>query len=86
MKFSAEIDVMPLEALLDPQGKAVTNNMKNIGLPEIGRVRIGKHITLEIEADSKAAAEAKVDDACKKLLVNEIMEYYTFNVKEAVKA
>ncbi|MFT4683164.1 MAG: phosphoribosylformylglycinamidine synthase [Flavobacteriales bacterium] len=86
MKFSAEIDVMPLEALLDPQGKAVTNNMKNIGLPEIGRVRIGKHITLEIEADSKAAAEAKVDDACKKLLVNEIMEYYTFNVNEAVKA
>lgn len=86
MKFSAEIDVMPLEALLDPQGKAVTNNMKNIGLPEIGRVRIGKHITLEIEADSKAEAETKVDDACKKLLVNEIMEYYTFNVKEAVKA
>ncbi|MFT6183682.1 MAG: phosphoribosylformylglycinamidine synthase PurS subunit [Flavobacteriales bacterium] len=86
MKFSAEIDVMPLEALLDPQGKAVTNNMKNIGLPEIGRVRIGKHITLEIEADSKAEAEAKVDDACKKLLVNEIMEYYTFNVNEAVKA
>lgn len=86
MKFSAEIDVMPLEALLDPQGKAVTNNMKNIGLPEIGRVRIGKHITLEIEADSKATAEAKVDEACKKLLVNEIMEYYTFRMTEAVEA
>jgi phosphoribosylformylglycinamidine synthase PurS subunit len=80
MKFRAEIDVMPLEALLDPQGKAVTNNMKNIGLPQIGHVRIGKHITLEVEADSQAAAEAMVDTACKKLLVNEIMEYYSFKV------
>jgi phosphoribosylformylglycinamidine synthase len=80
MKFRAEIDVMPLEALLDPQGKAVTNNMKNIGLPQIGHVRIGKHITLEVEADSQAAAEAMVDTACKKLLVNEIMEYYNFKV------
>ena len=86
MKFRAEIDVMPLEALLDPQGKAVSNNMKNIGLPEIGRVRIGKHITLEIEADSQSAAEAKVDEACKKLLVNEIMEYYTISVAEAAEA
>lgn len=80
MKFRAEIDVMPLEALLDPQGKAVTNNMKNIGLPQIGHVRIGKHITLEVETDSQAAAEAMVDTACKKLLVNEIMEYYSFKV------
>ena len=41
MKFKAEIDVMPLEALLDPQGKAVTNSMKNIGLDMIDGVRIG---------------------------------------------
>lgn len=80
MKFRAEIDVMPLEALLDPQGKAVSNNMKNIGLPQISHVRIGKHITLEVEADNQAAAEAMVDSACKKLLVNEIMEYYSFKV------
>ena len=80
MKFRAEIDVMPLEALLDPQGKAVTNNMKNIGLPQIGHVRIGKHITLEVEASNQAEAEAMVDTACKKLLVNEIMEYYSFKV------
>ncbi len=54
--------------------------MKNIGLPQIGHVRIGKHITLEVEADNQAAAEAMVDTACKKLLVNEIMEYYSFKV------
>ncbi len=83
MKFIAEIDVMPLKALLDPQGKAVTGSMKNLGLPEIENVRIGKHITLEVEATSKEAAHAKVDDACKKLLCNQIMEFYEFEVKES---
>jgi phosphoribosylformylglycinamidine synthase len=81
MKFTAEIDIMPLKALLDPQGKAVTGSMKNLGLPEIQNVRIGKHITLEVEAENEAAAKAKVDDACKKLLCNQIMEFYEFRVK-----
>lgn len=86
MTFRAEIDIMPLEALLDPQGKAVSNNMRNIGLPEISNVRIGKHITLNIEAASQSEAEQKVEDACRKMLVNEIMEYFTFTVREAVSA
>lgn len=81
-KFRAEIDVMPLKALLDPQGKAVTGSMKNLGLPEIQNVRIGKHITLEIEAGSKEDAKKKVDDACKKLLCNQIMEFYEFELFE----
>ena len=82
MKYRAEIDVMPLKALLDPQGKAVTGSMKNLGLPEIQNVRIGKHITLEIEADSKDTAKTKVDEACKKLLSNQIMEFYEFEIFE----
>jgi phosphoribosylformylglycinamidine synthase PurS subunit len=82
MKFRAEIDIMPLKALLDPQGKAVTGSMKNLGLPEIENVRIGKHVTLEIEAASKDAANAKVDEACKKLLANQIMEFYEFEIFE----
>lgn len=83
MKFVAEIDVMPLKALLDPQGKAVTGSMKNLNLPEINNVRIGKHISLEIDAASKDAAKAKVDEACKKLLCNQIMEFYEFELHEA---
>jgi phosphoribosylformylglycinamidine synthase subunit PurS len=82
MKYRAEIDVMPLKALLDPQGKAVTGSMKNLGLPEIQNVRIGKHITLEIEAADKEAAKVKVDEACKKLLANQIMEFYEFEIFE----
>jgi phosphoribosylformylglycinamidine synthase len=80
MKFRAEINVMPHKALLDPQGKAVSNSMPNIGLPEITGVRIGKHIHLELEADSEAVAREKVEEACKKLLINPITESYEFEV------
>lgn len=83
MKFRAEIDVMPLKALLDPQGKAVTGSMKNIGLPEVQNVRIGKHITLELDVPSKDIATSKVDEACKKLLANQIMESYEFEIFES---
>ena len=62
MKFIAEINIMPLKALLDPQGKAVTQSMKNIGFQEVSNVRIGKHITLEIEAESKEKAMEKVTE------------------------
>jgi len=82
MKFKAEIDVMPLEAILDPQGKAVTQSMSNIGLEAISNVRIGKHVTLMVEADSADVANGKVEDACKKMLCNEIMESYSFELSE----
>lgn len=83
MKFTAKINVMPLKALLDPQGKTVTASMKRINLPEIENVRIGKHITLEIDAADQATAEQKVEDACKKLLANPIMEFYEYSVTKA---
>ena len=82
MKFTAEVNVMPLKAILDPQGKAVSGSMKNLNLTEIHDVRIGKHISLEIEAVSKEIAWQKVDEACKKLLANPIMESYEFDIKE----
>ncbi len=83
MKFRAEIDIMPLKALLDPQGKAVTSSLKNLNLSEIENVRIGKHITLEIEAADKALATSKVEEACKKILANQLMESFVFEIIEA---
>ena len=82
MKFKAEIDVMPLKSLLDPQGKAVSASMKNVGLSEIENVRIGKHITLQIDAENKEIAETKVDEACREMLCNQIMEFYEFTLEE----
>lgn len=78
MKYSANITIMPLKALLDPQGKAVTMSMKNLQLPEIDNVRIGKHITLDVEAGSREEAGLKIETACKKLLANPIMESFEF--------
>jgi phosphoribosylformylglycinamidine synthase PurS subunit len=80
--FQAEIDVMPKKEILDPQGKAVTGSMKNLGLSEIQNIRIGKHISLQIEADSVETARTKVDEACKNLLANLIMESYTFKIEQ----
>ena len=82
MKFIANINVMPLKALLDPQGKAVTMSMKNLNLSEIQNVRIGKHITLELDAKNKEEAAIKVSDACSKLLANPIMESFDFVIDE----
>ena len=80
MKFIAQIDVMPKKEILDPQGKAVTGSMKNIGLSEITNVRVGKHISLEVEAATEEEASEKVDRACKHLLANLIMESYEFKI------
>lgn len=83
MKYIAEINVMPHKEILDPQGKAVTKSMVNLGLSEIQNVRIGKHITLEIESPDEESARAKVDEACRKLLANMIMESYEFTLRQA---
>lgn len=83
MKYQAHINVMPHKALLDPQGRAVSDSMKNLQLPQIVNVRIGKHITLEIEASNEAEAREKVDTACQKLLANPIMETYEFRLEQA---
>ncbi len=80
MQFTAEIDIMPHRELLDPQGKTVGKNLEKLDLAAIQNVRIGKHITLQIEAADAAEAAALTETACKKLLANAIMEGYTYKI------
>jgi phosphoribosylformylglycinamidine synthase subunit PurS len=80
MLFTAEIDIMPHRELLDPQGKTVTKNLEKLSLSAIQNVRIGKHVTLQIEAANETEAHTLADTACKKLLANQIMEGYTFSI------
>jgi phosphoribosylformylglycinamidine synthase PurS subunit len=82
MKFVAEINVMPHKALLDPQGKAVGNSLPNIGISNVSSVRIGKHITMELQAPTETEASQQVENACKNLLANLIMESYDYTLKE----
>jgi len=83
MKYIAHINIMPLKELLDPQGKAVNNSLHNLGLSQVQDVRIGKHITLSLEAASKEEAQQLAQDACKKLLANQVMESFDFTITEA---
>ena len=76
MIFNIQIKVMPLKDLLDPQGKAVMGALKNLDINSVEDVRIGKHITLQIDAESQDKAQAIADTACKKLLANPVMEFY----------
>jgi len=80
MKYTAHINVNPLKELLDPQGKAVTESLHSLGLQHINNVRIGKHITLAIEAENEETAYRQVEEACKKLLSNPVMEYYEIQI------
>lgn len=82
MKFKAEIDIMPLDNLLDPQGKAVSKGMDNLGLTQITNVRVGRHIRLFVDAANEKEAGEIVETACKKLLANQIMESFSFVLSE----
>jgi phosphoribosylformylglycinamidine synthase len=80
MTYAVHINIMPLKELLDPQGKAVMSGLSNLGLKGIGDVRIGKHITLQVEADSKEVAQKIAEEASQKLLANQVMEYFEITV------
>ncbi len=81
MKFTAEINVMPQKEILDPQGKAVRIGLQNLGITQVSDVRIGKHITLQVEANTADEANVVVENACKKLLANLIMEEFEFTIQ-----
>ena len=82
MKFTAEIKVMPLKELLDPQGKAVMSGLGNLGINNVSDVRIGKHIVLKIDAGTESEARQLADEAAKKLLANAVMEDFEIEILE----
>ena len=80
MTYTVQIKVMPLKELLDPQGKAVMGGLANLGLSGVEDVRIGKNITLQINADSADKAKQIAEEAGKKLLANPVMEYFEVSI------
>jgi len=83
MKFLAHINIMPKAELLDPQGKVVVKSLPNLGIHSVSDVRIGKHVTMTLDAKDEQEAHDQVELACSKLLANVIMESYDFVVEEA---
>lgn len=80
MTYTVQIKVMPLKELLDPQGKAVMGGLENLGLTGVDDVRVGKNITLRVNADSADNAKQIAEEAAKKLLANPVMEYFEISV------
>jgi phosphoribosylformylglycinamidine synthase len=74
--YHVQIKIMLLKDLLDPQGKAIQAGMHSLGLSGVMDVRVGKHITLTVTADTEEAAKELANDACRKILVNPVMEFF----------
>ncbi|WP_026751447.1 phosphoribosylformylglycinamidine synthase subunit PurS [Sediminibacterium sp. C3] len=80
MKFEVAINVMPLKDLLDPQGKAVLGGLANLGIHQVEDVRVGKRITLSVEAGSAEEAKLIAEKAAKQLLANQVMEFFEISI------
>jgi phosphoribosylformylglycinamidine synthase len=71
---------MPLNELLDPQGKAVMSGLANLGVSGVQDVRVGKRITLQIEAADRDQARQIADTCARQLLCNAVMEYFEIHL------
>jgi len=80
MGLKAKVYVTPKPAILDPQGKAVAASLKSLGYDEVGDVRLGKYIVVEIEGDDRERAKGRVEEMCRKLLANEVIEDFSFEL------
>lgn len=80
--YKATVNVTLRKSILDPQGKAAHHALQNLGMKEIGGVRIGKLIELDIDAESKERAQKIAEDACTQLLANEVMEDFEVTIQE----
>ena len=74
MKFSVTVTLK--KDVLDPQGKVVQNTLVNMGMDNLKYIRQGKHFEIEVDENDSVKAQKKVDEMCKKLLVNLIIEDY----------
>tara|TARA_Y200000002_G_scaffold343034_1_gene315279 strand:- start:50 stop:289 length:240 start_codon:yes stop_codon:yes gene_type:complete len=77
LKFSVTVTLK--KDVLDPQGKVVQNTLVSMGMKNLKNIRQGKHFEIEVDESELSSAEKKVDEMCKKLLVNLIIEDYKIN-------
>ena len=86
MRFAARIDVTHLPGVLDPQGATVERALPALGYANVSEVSIAKTIRLVLESESEAAARAQVEEMCRRILANPVIERYTVEVDEVVPA
>jgi phosphoribosylformylglycinamidine synthase len=81
--YRVEIRVMPRAALLDPQGQAVNHALQALGFADVGDVRVGKHLVLQVNASTPDDAASRARAMCDRLLANPVTEDYELLVETA---
>jgi phosphoribosylformylglycinamidine synthase len=81
--LKAEIYVTLKDGVLDPQGTTLQRSLETIGFGGLRGVRMGKFIEVTLEGGDRAAAEAEIDQMCRKVLTNPVIEQYRFTISEA---
>ena len=80
MRWRAEVRVTFRDGIADPEGTTVLGGLRALGFGEVADVRAGKLLVLTLEAADRERARARVDEACRRLLANPVMERYEFDV------
>jgi phosphoribosylformylglycinamidine synthase len=80
--LKATVYVTIKQAVLDPQGVAVQGALHSMGFDEVGKVRVGKYLELELNTTDRAVAEERVKTMCEKLLANTVIEDYKYELNE----
>lgn len=84
MHYKATVTVSLKPGVLDPQGAAVKSALTALGYAAVAEVAVGRHITLDLEAASREAAAAQVEEIARRILANPVLERFTFSLAEAV--
>ena len=80
--FLARIYVTLKPTVNDPQGKTILGGLKNLGFKAATEVRAGKYLEIKLDNQERAEAEASVEEMCRKLLANPVIESYRYEVEE----
>ncbi len=81
MHWRAEVRVALRSGIADPEGQTITAGLRSLGFPSVSEVRSGKLLRISFEADDHAAAEATVDEMCRRLLASPVMETATWELR-----
>lgn len=83
--IKATVYVTIKQSVTDPQGNAAQGALHSMGFEEVGKVRIGKYIEVQLDTDDRSEAEQRVTEMCEKLLVNTVIEDYRYELTESSK-
>jgi phosphoribosylformylglycinamidine synthase PurS subunit len=80
--LKVEINITLKRTVADPQGLTIKHALESLGYKDLADVRIGKLVVIKLNFKNKKRAEQEINEMCKKLLANPIIEEYSFNIKE----